>query len=396
MTAKDNSVNFLAFVPDAESLSTLQRFALSQGWNADCIHKGTVADAVDFLATHPGPDFLLIDVPDADSAPDLLDQLADVCDASVRVIVTSTVDEFSFYRWLTDIGVHHYLLKPLTDEALLNAISTAPVSAEAKTEKLGKLYSIIGTRGGVGTSTIALNLAAAIGVQHNTPTALLDLEAQWGTQSLMLDLEPGRGLREALAKPDRVDGLFMERVMLKYKENFSILSSEEPLDEPIMVHADAAHALIEQSRKKFAITLAELPRDITPFTQEFLRASDHILIVTELTLLGLRDAMRLADLFKEKMQLKRIHFVASRVGLMPKHEMKATDFEKSIGSKFYGTVPFDAEVYGRTATGEIEVLRKHPSAMGKAVQDLAGLLHHQTSAEASKKPKAMGWLKSKK
>lgn len=398
MAQQKDCVNFRAFVPDAESLSVLQRFALSQGWNSDCIHKGTVTEAVEFLAGHPGPDFLLIDVPDAESAPELLDRLADVCDSGVRVIVTSTVDEFSFYRWLTDIGVHHYLLKPLTDEALQNAISAAPVAAEAKTEKLGKLYSVMGTRGGAGTSTVALNLAAAIGVNHHTPTALLDLEAQWGTQSLMLDLEPGRGLREALAKPDRVDGLFMERVMLKVRENLTVLSSEEPLDEPIVIHADAAQALIGQSRRKFAVTVAELPREITPFTQEFLRASDHIVIVTELTLLGLRDAMRLSDLLKDKMQLKRVHFVASRTGLLPKHELKQVDFEKSLGTKFYGTVPFDADAYSRTATGEIEVLRKHASAMGKGLAHIADLLHRPVADDAAtaKKPKVLGWLTGKK
>lgn len=396
----DKCVNFLAFVPDGESLSILQRFALSQGWDADCIQKGTVADAVAHLASHPSPDFLMIDVPTAEAAPDLLDQLADVCDPDVRVIVTSTIDEYSFFRWLTDIGVHHYLLKPLTDEALQNAVSAAPVAVDApKTQKQGKLYAVMGTRGGVGASTVALNVAAAISKLHHTPTALLDLEPHWGTQSLMLDLEPGRGLREALAKPDRVDSLFMERVLLKYKENLSVLSSEEPLDEPIIYNSGAAAALISEARKKFAVTVADLPRDVSAFSQDFLKAADHIVIVTELTIMGLRDAMRLNDLLKGKLGLKRVHFVASRTGMMPKHEMKQSDFEKSLGGAFYGTVPFDAEAYGRTATGDIEVLRKHLSPMGRGLAEIAGLLHKITTGDAAdgtKKPKLMGWLKGKK
>jgi pilus assembly protein CpaE len=392
----DSCKSFLGFVPDAQSHNVLQRFVTAQGWNTDCAQKGTVENAVEFLGSNPSPEFLLVDVPTAEAASSLLDKLADVCDPKVKVIVTSTVDEYSFFRWLTDIGVHHYLLKPLTEEALENAITATPAQTEPpKSEKQGKLYAVMGTRGGVGASTTSLNIAAAISERHNTPTALLDLEAQWGTISLMLDLEPGRGLRDALSKPDRIDTLFMERVMLKYNENFSILSSEEPLDETITIHPQAAEALIKESRKKFAVTVADLPRDVSAFSQTFLKAADHVVIVTELSLIGLRDAMRLSDFLKEKLGLKRVHFVANRVGMLPKHEMKPVDFEKSLKSKFYAMIPFDLEAYGKMATGEIEATKKRPSAMGNAMLDLANLLHKApaaTPAEA-KKPRMLGWMK---
>lgn len=389
---------FIAFVSDGESLSVLQRFLLAQGWDADCAQKGTADDAVAYLASNPGPDFLLVEVANAESAQTDLDKLADVCDSHVKVIVTSRVDEYSFFRWLTEIGVHHYLLMPLTEEALLEALQAKPATPEAqKVEKQGKLYTVMGTRGGVGASTVALNLAAAIGTLHHTPTALLDLEPQWGTLSLMLDLEPGRGLREALAKPDRIDALFMERVMLKYNENFAILSSEEPFDETIAIHEGAARALMAESRKKFGVTVADLPRDLSAFSRDFLSAADHVLIVTELSIVGLRDAMRLNDLLKEKMGLKRVHFIASRTGMLPKHEMPLADFEKSLGAKLYGDVPFDLEAHAKVATGELAVLKKHPGAMGKALIAIADQLHRAPAASApEKKPKLVEWLKGRK
>lgn len=389
---------FLAFVSDGESLSVLQRFLLTQGWDTDCAQKGTADDAAAYLASHPSPDFLLVEVANAESAQADLDKLADVCDSHVKVIVTSRVDEYSFFRWLTEIGVHHYLLMPFTEEMLLEALRARHATPEAqKTEKQGKLYTVIGTRGGVGASTVALNIAAAIGTLHKTPTALLDLEPQWGTLSLMLDLEPGRGLREALAKPDRIDALFMERVMLKYNENFSILSSEEPFDETVSIHENAARALMAESRKKFGVTVADLPRDLGPFTRDFLSSADHVLIVTELSIMSLRDAMRLNDLLKEKMGLKRVHFIASRTGMLPKYEMPQADFEKSLGAKLYGIVPFDLEAHAKVATGELAVLKKHPTAMGKALIAIADQLHRAPVASApEKKPKLVEWLKGKK
>lgn len=393
------SATMLAFVPDSESLSVLQRFALAQGWNTDCAKKGTVNDAVAYLADHPTPDFLLVDVPTADDAPDALDKLADVCDPNVKVIVTSTVDEYSFFRWLTEIGVHYYLLKPLTEENLQLALSAThePASGE-KAEKKGKLIALMGARGGVGTSTVALNLAAAIGDVHGEHTALLDLEPQWGTSSLMLDLEPGRGLREALAKPDRIDSLFMERVMLKYSEHLSVLSSEEPFDEQIIFHEDAASSLLDESRKKYPMTLVDVQRDLNPFTLEVLQAADRVIIVTELTLISLRDAMRLNDFLKEKLGLKQVHFIANRQGMISKYEMPRAEFEKSLGTKLYGVIPFDLEAYGKMASGELPVSKKTQSPMAKALIAVADMLHHPAdkSAKDGKKPKVLGWLTGKK
>lgn len=399
-TAPDlKSIRFLAFVSDDESVDTLRKFARMQGWDADnCVHKGPVEEAALYLATRPTPDFLLVDVPSAEAAPGALDKLADVCDPKVKVIVTSTVDEYSFFRWLTDIGVHYYLLKPINGDALEAALQET--SAFAKTEKAeekSKLVCVMGTRGGVGASTVALNLAAAMALQRKTATALLDLEPQWGTLSLMLDLEPGRGLREALGKPDRIDALFMERVMLKYTEHLSVLSSEEPLDETVTFHPEAAGALLQETRKKYPFIYADLHREITPFTQMFLKESDSVIIVTELNLISLRDAMRLHDYLRDKLEVNKVLFVANRQGLLPKQEMPVTDFEKSLGAKFTAVIPYDAPVYSGIASGELPVEKKPPTAFAKHIFDLHALLHPagKHGKEAQKTSGLLGWLKRK-
>lgn len=256
----------------------------------------------------------------------------------------------------------------------------------------------MGTRGGVGASTVSLNLAAAIGDLHREHTALLDLEPQWGTVSLMLDLEPGRGLRDALGKPDRIDTLFMERVMLKHSDCLSVLSSEEPLDENITIHPDAANALLNETRKKYSMTVADLPRDTGGFCTDVLKAADHVVIVCELTLFSLRDAMRLNDYLKEKLQLKRIHFVANRQGMLSKYEMRRAEFEKSLGQTLYGVVPFDLEAYGKMASGEVPVSKKTHSPMAKALMEIADLLHKPSSTAplSNKKSGVLGWISGKK
>lgn len=397
------SPSFLGFVNDPANLQVLQQFVKSQGWDASRAQLGDADGAVAYLASHPTPDFLLVEIKDAASAPAALDKLADVCAPNVKVIVTSTVDEFSFFRWLKDIGVHHYLLKPLTVESLAESITVQEATDGAKAsvvEKEGELIAVIGTRGGVGASSLALNLASAFSDVIGTQTALLDLEPQWGTISLMLDLEPGRGLRDALAKPDRIDSLFMERVMLRYSPTLSVLSSEEPLDEIITTHPDAANALLRETRHKFPLVIADLPHNLNGFTLDFLRAASHVVIATELSIISLRDAMRLHDFLKTKLGLKHIHFVANRQGMLPKYELPQAEFEKSLGTKLAGTIPFDGESLTMLASGNLAVSQKtqsHPLA--KAVIALARKLNDSAvdATDTPKtKPKGLAWLTGKK
>lgn len=396
--SESKPLNFLAFVSDDESVSVLREFAETKGLEPQIIHQGDVNNAIEHLASAPTPDYLIVDIATAEDAPDALDRLADVCDPNVKVIVTSTVDEYSFFRWLTEIGVHFYLLKPLGSENLEAAFTAQPATAAAEAgARRGKLVAVIGARGGVGASTVALSMSAILGTVHKVDTALLDLEPQWGTASMMLDLEPGRGLREALSKPDRIDGLFLDRVMLKYHEHLAILSSEEPFDTLIDIHPDAAETLLGEALQKYAMVIADLPREISPFTQTVLKEADHVVVISELTLLGLRDAMRLQDLLTTHLKVKKLHMVANRTGLVGKFEMPKADFEKSVGSKLAATIPFDLEAYGKLAGGDLPPLAKANTAFSEALHNLVGLVHKARGKPAKTpdkpKPALVKWLK---
>ena len=125
----------MAFCTHAESLSVLAQFAEANKWPASVIQKGDAANAADFLKSNPTPQVLLVEVSSAEAAPKLLDGLADVCDPSVKVIVSGTINEYSFYTWLVDIGIANYLLQPFSLAAIqaiyTKVITPAPTSAAA-------------------------------------------------------------------------------------------------------------------------------------------------------------------------------------------------------------------------------------------------------------------------
>lgn len=366
---------FLAFVSDGADLAALKAFAASQQWPDDIVHQGDIKVATQHLKSNPPPSLLLVQIPSAEEAPPLLDALANVCDPDTKVIAVGRVNEYSFYCWLMDLGVFSYLLLPLTEAALEGAYqkSVAPVTSSKHERPLGKAIAVIGARGGVGASTVALNLAGIIAETSKKQVALADIDPQEGSVALQLDIEPSRGFREALERPERLDALFIERLMSKPLKNLSVLSAEEALHDNVNAHDSAADTLMKELRGKFDIVVLDIPRHMTPFARACLKLSDQVVLVAEMTLLSLRDALRLSDMMRESLKIKPPVIVASRIGLAPKQEMQVSDFEKGMNGKVAQRIPFAPDIF-MPISHDIPALKQKSNAATKPLYALASQL----------------------
>ena len=318
LMGKLGSTQLLAFV-NAESGEAVCAACSELGFKQAVTEVGDVASATAYLRENASPEILLIEVADAESAPAALDALADVVNPHSKVIVCGAVDSYRFYHWLLDLGIHEYLLQPFTSvqlkQAIVKGAAKKAETAATDTPGIKKLVALVGARGGVGTSLIATNLAAIFAREHRLSTALIDLDPYFGSIALGLDLEPARGLRDALEKPDRIDSLFLERVMVKPFAPLSILSAEEPLSEPLNAQANAGEMLFAALREKFGIVVVDLPRQMNPIARYVLAQADHVILVAEPQLTSLRDALRLKDLLVEKLRRPAPHLLLNRVGL---------------------------------------------------------------------------------
>jgi len=183
-TSGDNSGKpaFLAFATGAD-LNVLKAFARSHQWDEAGIHDGNIKTATEYLKANPSPVLLLVELPSVEEAPGLLDALANVCDPGTKVITIGTINEYSFYCWLMDLGIFSYLLKPMT-EATLQATfekSQTPATQPRHEKPPGKVIGILGTRGGVGATTVALNLAGILAELSRKQVALVDIDPQEGS-----------------------------------------------------------------------------------------------------------------------------------------------------------------------------------------------------------------------
>lgn len=400
MTQGLSNTRLLAFVSDGESAASIRALMHRQNIANFMVEPGTVVEATAYLKAHPSPEILLVEIPSAEAAPRLLDELADTVDPKTKVVVCGPVDTFRFYHWLMGLGIQDYLLTPFNEQQLASALVRGQQAAvkndDAPTTK--KLVAVIGARGGVGTTTIATALASIFAQEKKLPTALVDLDAHFGTVALSLDLEPSRGLRDALEKPDRVDTLFLERVMIRPQPNLSILSAEESFAELITTQPNSGDLLLAALREKFPMVVVDVPRRISTLTRSFLSHADVVLLVVEPGILSLRDALRIKDYLVETLKRPAPIVVVNHQGLHAKQELPKGDFAKHYGGKPELSLPHVEAVMATTARGDLLIEEAKCQAVVEPLRQLATQLVGVES-KAKDKPAAksgLGFLKGKK
>lgn len=386
MTNALSNTHLLAYISDGESAASVRALMSRQNIRDFAVEPGSAAEAAEYLRSHPSPQTLIVEIASADAAAAQLDALADVVNPATRVIVTGKVDTFSFYHWLMGLGIHDYLLQPFNEQQLASALikGTAAAATAAAAEKAAKpatTVALIGARGGVGTTTLATAIASIMAKEHDTLTALIDLDAQFGSVALGLDLEPSRGLRDALEKPDRIDTLFLERVMMKPNANLSILSAEEPLAEQVSPHAQAGELLFAALREKFGMLVVDLPRQMNSLTRYVMGSADHIIIVSEPSILSLRDALRVRDYVVETLKRPTPMIVINREGYSSKTEPGRSEFARHLGTEPAAHVPFMAGIITATGKGDETASDKKLKAAIDPLRELAKLFLGQKEPE---------------
>src|SRR5688572_18418521 len=226
---------FTAFVSDDATADLLRPVAVEHGWSPEKVNKGGLRNAVQTLSVSASPSILFVDLSESGDPLSDINALAEVCEPGTVVIAAGQVNDVRLYRDLVASGIQDYLLKPFTADQLRDAFANAQLTIsgprvnDAASEKPNVSCAVIGVRGGVGASTIASSLAWLMGDKGARSTALLDLDVHFGTGALALDLEPGRGLTDAIENPSRIDGLFIERAMVRSEEHTSELQSQSNL-----------------------------------------------------------------------------------------------------------------------------------------------------------------------
>jgi pilus assembly protein CpaE len=390
ITASGVRETYAAFICDEMSSQILLPVVSERGWSPDLIFSGGVASAVRALGGMPCPEFLIVDLSDSEDPRADMQALADVCEPGTVVLALGTINDVTLYRDLLHAGVHDYLVKPLTAEVLAEAVRTAEEAmyfeeeAEEPQQKGSTRQLVcIGVRGGVGTSTMVANLAW-LSADQGKKTALLDLDLFFGTSAMQFDLEPGRGLSDALDNPRRVDGLFLERAVVKPHEKLSILGCEAPIGGLSDPAEGALEQLVDALGENFDCVVVDVPRQMLGTHVDVLRSATDIVLLTDYSLTAARDCIRLLAHIKQIAPDADIYVAVGKVGMTP-NEVNEQDFENSIERPVDARIPFDSKaMMAATQQGEV-IVANAPSS--KPAQAYLELLRKVTSDDSIGKEK---------
>src|SRR3546814_133085 len=345
---------FNTFVCDDDTLELIRVAAGEMGWPIEKCNKGGLRNAVQSLSVSASPNILFVDMSESGDPINDINALAEVCEPGTVVIAAGQVNDVRLYRDLLSSGIQDYLLKPLSLDqvreslTMAQALLAAPKHADMLDDKPHHMLAVVGVRGGVGASLVATSLAWTISEQAGRQTGLLDLDVHFGTGALTLDLEPGRGLIDAIDNPSRIDGLFIERAMVRASDKLSLLSAEAPIHQPVMTDGSAFFQLEEEMRNAFEMTIVDIPRHVLIPFPHLVSEAGTILLVSDVTLASARDTIRLLSWFKQNVPGARVVLVANKLqnGI---GELSRKEFESSVERAIDVTINFDPKLVSLAA-----------------------------------------------
>lgn len=325
-------------------------------------HPGGIAAALEFYASSPTPNLLILEnrAP-AEQLLDMLARLSDVCDPGTEVVVIGHVNDVLLYRELVRCGVRDYVVAPLAPMDIVRLVSDLYASTRKKA--LGRTYAFIGARGGVGSSTVAHNVAWAFANALETNTVIADFDLPFGTANLDFNQDPPTGIGDVVNAPDRVDETFLDRLLAKCSDRLSLLASPSTLDKVTDYPENQFEQVVDIFRASVPATVMDLPHHWSGWVRKSLIDADELIIVAAPDLASLRNAKNLIDAVKQARPNDGPPRLVLNMSGMPKRpEIEAKDFADTLSLQPLAIIPFDAEVFGNAAnSGHMiaEIAAKH-------------------------------------
>ena len=352
------------------------------------INSGSIAAAANMFSTMATPNLIILET--ATEPRHLMEELAPlaaVCDPSTKVVIIGRYNDIPLYRELIRNGISEYMVAPVSMPDVLGTIAGIFVDPEA--EPLGRTIAFIGAKGGVGSSTLAHNCAWGISNLFSTEVVLADLDLPYGTANINFDQDPPSGIAEAVFAPERLDEVFLDRLLTKCSERLSLLAAPSMLDRAYDFEPTAFHPLTELLQRNAPVSVLDVPHQWSEWTRNVLAEADEVVVTAVPDLANLRNAKNLFDCLKKlRPNDKAPHLVLNQVGMPKRPEITPGDFCDSLEIEPVAIIPFDAVLFGNAAnSGRMiaEIDKKAPVA-----ETLSQLAHLVTGRAEVKKARKGG------
>jgi pilus assembly protein CpaE len=266
--------------------------------------------------------------------------------------------------------VSEYLVAPIDPVSAITAI--CEIYADPALAELGRSFACVGAKGGVGSSTIAHNLAWAV-AGIGAEVILADMDVPFGTAALDFNLEPAHGIADAIGDAERLDEVLLERLLTRCSDHLNLLAAPGRLEAGAEVEPEATERLLRVAQSTSPFLVLDVPHVWAPWVMSTLIAADEVVITAIPDLANLRNAKNIVAFLQDaRPDHPPPKLLLNQIGMPKRPEIKAADFAEALQIEPIASLSFEPHLFG-TATnkGQMIAQTSATSPSAKAFESLA-------------------------
>jgi len=339
------NADFVAFVADRKTEQVMKSFVLEQAMPHVHIAIGNIDDAIAHLSKiDRSPLFLLVDLEGSVMPLSDLGRLAEVCEPSVQVVAIGERNDVGLFRSLLKIGVRDYLVKPLTVDLLKRTVSVTEGKVTPVTlTRAGKTIAFAGARGGVGVTTLALNLARHLADETHRRVAYVDLNLTGGAANSMLGMESNNGLVDVLQNVHRLDPQYVERTLVANGSRMFVLSADLDYGAKKQFEPGALHRAVELLCDSFHYVILDIGDPTDSLAAEAFDHASRVYLVADRSVHATRETIRLLRYIEDRDNNPPTSLLLNNPNAASAGKVNASDFMTAVGRSALHEVQFESK-----------------------------------------------------
>lgn len=311
------------------------------------------------------------------------------------VIIMSVQNEQEYLRKAMAAGAKEYVLKPFTGDELINTIIKT-YNLEAKRKKKvqpiivkediqTKIISVFSTKGGVGKTTIATNLAIAIARETKKKVALLDFNLMFGDVAIHLNIFVKASIAELIKEINSLDGDMLEEYLHTHFSGVKVLPAPMKPEYAEYITAQHIEKIIKTLEGRYQYIIIDTAQNFNETTLAVLDASDTVLFVSTMdipTIKNVKTGLEVLDTLKYSD--KKVNLVLNKAS--EQFGVSYKDFEETLRQKIWASIPDDSQVIVNSINKGFPVaLSRVDSKISRSFYEIASKITSQQSVNESEK-----------
>jgi pilus assembly protein CpaE len=366
-------------------------------------------DPETFLSLHEErpPDLVLVELNGKSAIPDWLERLVERLPRS-KLLVCSQCRDPDFLIQVMKLRAGGFIPLPLHHEELQPTLELIKAERAKQVEiSPSQILAVTGTKGGVGTTSVAVNLGVALAEILGGAVVLVDLARPFPHVGQFLDLKTTHTIRDLAESSESLDSVFIQKLVQKHKSGLDVIlgpqyfTHDSPSFEfPALPEPRSLRKVFDALRSSYSWVLVDLGAWLDPFYLHTLQAVDQVLLVTELTVPDLRNLKIIKALWHEwDLYDRKMKIVVNRY--VKDYSLGLKDVENICHQPVFFTLPHDHAVLREAidlgmALGDMAPRSKLWRRLKSMAEELSTEHEHQTEKQVAARPGLLRRLLHKK